>query len=108
MEKEPTGAVLSVEAKFCKSSDPDDCLVKVQVLDRALMPLPVCGPDGSVFFPKGQCQPGGSLFFPKGQCGPDGSLFFPKGQCQPDGSPFFPKVSVSLVAPFSSQRSVSS
>ena len=63
MEKEPTGAVLSVEAKFCKSSDPDDCLVKVQVLDRALMPLPVCGPDGSVFFPKGQCGPDGSLFF---------------------------------------------
>ena len=56
MEKEPTGAVLSVEAKFCKSNDQDDCLVKVQVLDRALMPLPVCGPSGSLTFPKGQCS----------------------------------------------------
>ena len=55
MEKEFTGAVLSVEAKFCKSSDQDDCLVKLQVLDRALMSVPVCGPNGTLTFPKGQC-----------------------------------------------------
>ena len=54
LDKTEGGAELSVEAKFCKTDDLDDCVVKVTVLDRALMPLPVCQPDGSVFFPKGR------------------------------------------------------
>ena len=54
MEKEDTGAVLSAQVKFCKPGDPGDCLPEVKVLDRALMPIPVCGPDGSIVFPKGR------------------------------------------------------
>ena len=55
MEKEDKGAVLSFQAKFCKSGDPGECLITIQVLDRAVMPVPVCGPDGTVYAPTGQC-----------------------------------------------------
>lgn len=54
-EKESTGAMLTVTVKFCKKDNYDDCIVEVNVLDRAIMPIPVCGADGSLFFPEGVC-----------------------------------------------------
>ena len=55
MEKQDSGAALSLSAQFCKVGQPgEDCLPKLQVLDQALLPLSVCGPDGSIHFPEGK------------------------------------------------------
>lgn len=56
-EKEDTGAKLSLTTKFCKINDRDDCMVTLQVLDRAVLPLPICSPDGSMTFPDGMLVP---------------------------------------------------
>ncbi|KAK7494165.1 hypothetical protein BaRGS_00014638, partial [Batillaria attramentaria] len=51
LSKEDTSVTVSVAAKFCQVDDPEECLATLDVLDRALLPVPVCGPDGTLHFP---------------------------------------------------------
>ncbi|KAL8609979.1 hypothetical protein ACOMHN_029472 [Nucella lapillus] len=52
LEKEDTAVVLNVTVSVCKVDDDSDCIVEMQVLDRAVMPLPFCTPDGKIVFQK--------------------------------------------------------
>ena len=54
MQKNNYASTMSVDAHFCKAGDPNDCIKKYKILDRVVMPTPVCAPDGSMHQPDGK------------------------------------------------------
>ncbi|XP_076472270.1 uncharacterized protein LOC143301766 [Babylonia areolata] len=52
INREDTQVVLTVWVVVCKTNDASVCIVEMQVLDRAVMPIPLCGPDGTIHVPK--------------------------------------------------------
>lgn len=47
--EEATLATLGVG--FCSQEDTNDCILFVNLIDHAVLPIPNCRPDGSMFWP---------------------------------------------------------
>lgn len=44
-------------AGFCSFDDSEKCVIYINLLDNAVLPIPTCLPDGTFVWPKSQYQP---------------------------------------------------
>lgn len=42
---------------FCSQEDTKDCILFVNLLDNAILPIPTCRPDGSISWPECKISP---------------------------------------------------
>lgn len=42
---------------FCSQEDTKDCILFVNLLDNAILPIPTCGSDGSISWPECKISP---------------------------------------------------
>ena len=53
VQKTETEAFANVGLAFCDHKDTSKCVVELYLLKDAILPLPICHPNGTVTWPKG-------------------------------------------------------
>ncbi|CAG2196998.1 unnamed protein product [Mytilus edulis] len=52
IQKSDIGLIASIGVGFCDHKDTDDCVAYINLLDKAVLPIPICKSDGKVSWPQ--------------------------------------------------------